>query len=125
MRAEDGLAAAAGCAAEMGPIRKIMPLPGGGMTRERIPQLLEAYGRDVIFLVGGGLHRQGPDLVANARDLLRAVEGQAMILTEKLVLLSEGRFHVHNLTEQVRAVIRRAACAKARPWFTTCTRPAA
>jgi secondary thiamine-phosphate synthase enzyme len=32
-----------------------------------------------------------------------------MILTEKLVLLSEGGFHVHNVTEQVREVVRRSA----------------
>jgi ribulose-bisphosphate carboxylase large chain len=77
VRPEDSLEAAAGCAADMGPIRKSLPLPGGGMTRERIPQLIEAYGHEVIFLVGGGLHRQGPDLVANARDLLQAVEASA------------------------------------------------
>ncbi len=32
-----------------------------------------------------------------------------MILTEKLVLMSQGGFHVHNLTEQVREVVRRSA----------------
>ncbi len=32
-----------------------------------------------------------------------------MIVTEKLVLLSQGGFHVHNLTEQVRDVVRRSA----------------
>ncbi len=32
-----------------------------------------------------------------------------MILTEKLTLLSQGGFHVHNVTEQVRAVVRRSA----------------
>ncbi len=77
VRTEDSLEAAAGCAGDMGPIRPILPLPGGGMTREAIPQLRATYGRDVIFLVGGGLHRQGPDLVANARDLLAAVEASA------------------------------------------------
>ncbi len=32
-----------------------------------------------------------------------------MIVTEKLALLSQGRFHVHNVTEQVREVVRRSA----------------
>ncbi len=77
VRPEDSRAAADGCVADMGPIRRILPLPGGGMTRERIPQLIETYGHEVIFLVGGGLHRQGPDLVANARSLLAAVEAYA------------------------------------------------
>jgi secondary thiamine-phosphate synthase enzyme len=31
-----------------------------------------------------------------------------MIVTEKLVLLSQGGFHVHNVTEQVRDVVRRS-----------------
>ncbi len=31
-----------------------------------------------------------------------------MILTEKLALLSQGGFHVHNVTDQVRAVVRRS-----------------
>jgi ribulose-bisphosphate carboxylase large chain len=77
VRAEDGPDAAAGCAVEMGKIKRAMPVPGGGMTIERLPDLLRIYGRDVIFLVGGGLHRQGPDLVANARALAEAVERHA------------------------------------------------
>jgi len=57
----------------MGHIRPIMPLPGGGMTRERITNLKEMYGSEVIFLVGGGLHKMGPDLADNVRQLIAAV----------------------------------------------------
>ncbi len=37
------------------------------MTLQRVPEMLEVYGNDVIFLVGGGLHRHGPDLIENSR----------------------------------------------------------
>lgn len=63
----------AGSEVPMGEIRPIFPTPGGGMTLERIPELFEVYGRDVIFLVGGGLFRQGPDLVANCRHFLSMI----------------------------------------------------
>jgi ribulose-bisphosphate carboxylase large chain len=57
----------------MGPIKSIFPSPGGGMTMERIPEMLEVFGRDVIFLMGGGLQR-GADLVANSRKFREIVE---------------------------------------------------
>jgi len=73
VRAEDCVAARDGCRDEMGPLRPIMPLPGGGMTRERIADLKAMYGHEVIFLVGGGLHRMGPDLAENVRQLIQSV----------------------------------------------------
>ncbi|HYF92091.1 MAG TPA: RuBisCO large subunit C-terminal-like domain-containing protein [Symbiobacteriaceae bacterium] len=68
-------AIADGTAVPMGGIRPVFPTPGGGMTLERIPELLEVYGREVIFLVGGGLFRQGPDLVENCRYFLKLIGG--------------------------------------------------
>lgn len=58
---------AVACSSDMGHIKPILPAPGGGMTFEKIPDMLNTYGKDVIFLVGGGLFRQGPDLTENAR----------------------------------------------------------
>ncbi|GIF26544.1 ribulose-bisphosphate carboxylase large chain [Actinoplanes tereljensis] len=34
-----------------------LPTPGGGMSIERAPELLAAYGPDTLFLIGGDLHR--------------------------------------------------------------------
>jgi ribulose-bisphosphate carboxylase large chain len=65
---------AEGCAAPMAHLRPIFPAPGGGMDLTRIPDMLETYGRDVIFLIGGALHRCGPDLAANARYFRERVE---------------------------------------------------
>lgn len=72
--AEDCKWAARGCRDRMGHLRPIFPLPGGGMTSERIPALLEMYGADAIFLVGGGLHERGGDLVERARRVVQAAQ---------------------------------------------------
>lgn len=39
----------------MGALEPIFPTPGGGMSLDRAPEMLDAYGRDVILLIGGGL----------------------------------------------------------------------
>jgi ribulose-bisphosphate carboxylase large chain len=64
---------AAGTEVAMGGLKQIFPTPGGGMTLERIPELFEVYGKDVIFLVGGGLFRQGPNLVENCKYFLSMI----------------------------------------------------
>jgi ribulose 1,5-bisphosphate carboxylase large subunit-like protein len=67
-------AIAEGTAIPMGPFQPCFPVPGGGMRVERISELVRFYGPDVIFLIGGGLHQAGPDLVATGRALRAAVE---------------------------------------------------
>jgi len=71
---EDCTLLAQGCVTPMGHIRPIFPAPAGGMTLERVPEMLEVYGRDVIFLIGGGLHQRGPDLTENSRYFRQLVE---------------------------------------------------
>ncbi|MBI3361135.1 MAG: ribulose 1,5-bisphosphate carboxylase large subunit [Chloroflexi bacterium] len=63
-----------GAAVEMGHIKPIFPTPAGGMSLERVPEMRHVYGRDVIFLIGGGLRRHGPDLIENCRYFKRLVE---------------------------------------------------
>jgi len=58
----------------MGHLRSIFPAPGGGMSLDRVPEMLETYGQDLIFLIGGGLFRHGPDLVENCRYFRKMVE---------------------------------------------------
>jgi ribulose-bisphosphate carboxylase large chain len=62
-----------GAAAPMGRLTPIFTAPGGGMSRERIPEMIQTYGRDVIFLIGGALHQMGPDLIANCRRYMETV----------------------------------------------------
>lgn len=63
-----------GTAVPMGHLKPIFPAPGGGMAMERVPEMLEVYGKDVIFLMGGGLHKHSPDLVENCRYFRQLVE---------------------------------------------------
>lgn len=60
------------CAVERPGLASALPTPGGGMTLERVPEILELFGRDVVLLIGGALHRG--DLRANAGALREAVE---------------------------------------------------
>ncbi len=69
------LSIAAACTAPLGALRPILPAPGGGMSLERVPDMLAAYGRDVIFLIGGGLHQRGPDLTANSQYFRGLLQG--------------------------------------------------
>lgn len=50
-----------------------LPSPGGGMTVERVPELLDFFGPDTLFLIGGALHATG-NLVEGAQKFRRAVE---------------------------------------------------
>lgn len=60
-------------AAPMNSIKSIFPTPGGGMSLERVPDMLDLYGQDVIFLVGGGLLKHSPAIVENCRYFLKLV----------------------------------------------------
>jgi len=62
-----------GATVPMHHIKPIFSAPGGGMDLERIPEMIKTYGRDVIFLIGGALHKLGPDLLENCRRYMEAV----------------------------------------------------
>ena len=42
---------------ELGHLPPALPAPAGGMTLERVPEMLELYGNEVVLLIGGELHR--------------------------------------------------------------------
>lgn len=62
-----------GTTVPMGNLRNIFPCPGGGMSISSIPDMIEVYGSEVIFLVGGGLFKHGPKIVENCRYFLSLV----------------------------------------------------
>jgi ribulose-bisphosphate carboxylase large chain len=68
---------AASCAAPMGPLRRALPAPAGGMRRERAGELRDFYGSDVVLLIGGDLHRHERGLEAACAQLREAVCGPA------------------------------------------------
>lgn len=66
-------AIAAGCSVPMGHLQSIFPAPGGGMSIERLPDMQEVYGNEVIYLIGGALHKDG-NLIENARQFRALAE---------------------------------------------------
>ncbi len=59
--------------APLGLLAASFPAPGGGMTIQRIAEMGDHYGPDVLFLMGGGLHTHSPDLLENTRLFHRLV----------------------------------------------------
>jgi ribulose-bisphosphate carboxylase large chain len=68
-----GLAEAARC--PWGSIRPALPVPAGGMTLDRVDELLEFYGDDVMLLIGGALLGAGMRLAERSREFVEKVAG--------------------------------------------------
>lgn len=62
-----------GCVCGMENIKEIFPAPGGGMSLERVSQMVEFYGGDSMFLIGGGLFRGSDDLAENCHKFRKLV----------------------------------------------------
>ncbi len=58
----------------MGHLKPSMPAAAGGMNVERMPEMLQVYGNDVMFFMVGALYQMGPDLVENCRRWRQVVE---------------------------------------------------
>ncbi len=56
----------------LGSIQPTFPAPGGGMSVARVPEMVEFYGRDVVLLIGGELHR------GSRREQARAMRDAAV-----------------------------------------------
>ena len=52
--------------APWGDLSPCVPVPAGGMTPDRVPEMLEFYGQDVMLLIGGGLLAAGPRMTEEA-----------------------------------------------------------
>lgn len=68
------LASRDGALCAWGNCRPLLPAIGGGMTLDAIAELPELYGDDIMYLVGGALFRESPDIEENARRFLAGVE---------------------------------------------------
>ena len=58
-------------------LRPALPVPAGGMTVERVPELRATFGDDTMLLIGGGLLIAGDDLAARCRAFVAAVNEPA------------------------------------------------
>ncbi len=64
---------AAQTVAPMANIKANFPAPGGGMRVENVPDMVRAYGRDVMFLVGGALHDGDEGVAARCENFISSV----------------------------------------------------
>ena len=62
--------------APLGATRPALPVPGGGVDADRVPEWVERYGVDTMFLIGASLLRQ-PDVAAATRRVVSVLERYA------------------------------------------------
>lgn len=56
----------------------IMPSPGGGMSVERATDMVQMYGEDVVYLLGGSLLRAGDEIGKAVKAMRDAVDSAAV-----------------------------------------------
>jgi ribulose-bisphosphate carboxylase large chain len=55
-------------------VRPALPVPAGGMTVERVSEMVASYGNDTVLLIGGGLLSAREKLLERSRDFVKAVQ---------------------------------------------------
>ena len=55
-------------------LRPCVPVPAGGMTPARVPEMLDFYGADSMLLIGGGLLAARERLTQETAAFVAAVE---------------------------------------------------
>lgn len=65
-----GIAANGRC--EWGAYRRTLPVPAGGLSVERVDEIVRFYGNDVMLLIGGSLLAAGDGLAERARAFVAA-----------------------------------------------------
>lgn len=63
------------CAASLAGIASISPALAGGMTVERVPEIIRDFGTDITLLIGGALH--DGDLLTNTRAFVESVKASS------------------------------------------------
>lgn len=62
------------CTKEYFQLRPIFPMPGGGLTMNKISEMMNLLGNDVIYLIGGGLFRNSTNLAENCQKLRAIID---------------------------------------------------
>jgi len=89
------------CRSTEGPYKPIAATPGGGMTLDRIPEILEILGRDITLLVGGSVFARSPDLEGNSRAFVSST-GRKMENFSVSLSSSNGHVPSQEQLEQIR-----------------------
>ncbi|MBC5798601.1 MAG: ribulose 1,5-bisphosphate carboxylase [Candidatus Eremiobacteraeota bacterium] len=71
---DDSAAIAAAARAPWGDVRAVLPVPAGGMSVERVDELLAFYSCDTMLLIGGNLLIARDDLLSRTRAFVEATE---------------------------------------------------
>ncbi len=71
--AEECRSIAEGCSDPLGDWAPAFPTPGGGLQLDTVPRMRGLYGEDVIYLMGGGLHRGRGTLDETVAELQEAI----------------------------------------------------
>lgn len=58
-------------------MRPALPVPAGGMTLDRVDDMIAGYGSDTMLLIGGGLLSARDLLLERSREFIRAVHARA------------------------------------------------
>lgn len=58
-------------------MRPALPVPAGGMTLDRVGEMVASYGSDTMLLIGGGLLSARDSLLDRSRDFVKAVHALA------------------------------------------------
>ncbi len=70
--------------APWGEIAPALPVPAGGMTVARVPEMIAAYGRESMLLIGGGLLSAGSALLERSQQFVAAVAEESLRASPKL-----------------------------------------
>ena len=62
---------------ELRGLQAALPVPAGGMTTARVPEMLDFYGADVMLLIGGALLQAKAQLVEATAAFVAEVHGHA------------------------------------------------
>ncbi|MEJ2003301.1 MAG: hypothetical protein P8X77_18345 [Maritimibacter sp.] len=54
--------------------KAILPSPGGGMSLDRLPDMMSLYGQDCVYLLGGSLLRFGDQVGDAIRQMRQALD---------------------------------------------------
>ncbi|HQY48033.1 MAG TPA: RuBisCO large subunit C-terminal-like domain-containing protein [Usitatibacteraceae bacterium] len=54
-------------------LEPVLPVPAGGMSVERVDEMISDYGTDTMLLIGGALLAAGDDLLGLSREFVRRV----------------------------------------------------
>jgi len=64
-------------------LKPIFPAPAGGMNVEKVGEMVKVYGKDVLLLIGGALHKMKFDLKKSAEVFKKEVEKSAIELSKE------------------------------------------